>query len=89
MTWKALNNESPTYMHDLLTLSASNLNLRSNHQMLLKIPRSHTKYGERAFSSMAPALWNSLPYQLSSAKNNEMFRNKLKTHLFHNSYQNP
>ena len=89
MTWKALNNESPMYMQDLLTLSTSGLNLRSNHKMLLKIPRSHTKYGERAFSSMAPVLWNSLPYHLRSAKNNEMFRNKLKTHLFHNSYQNP
>ena len=88
-TWKALHDESPKYIQDLLTHSVSDLNLRSNHQNLLKVPMSSTKYGERAFSCIAPLLWNSLPYHLRSVNKNEVFRNKLKTHLFHDSYLNP
>ena len=88
-TWKALHDESPKYIQDLLTHSISDLNLRSNNQKLLKVPRSNTKYGERAFSSIAPLLWNSLPYHLRNVNKNEMFRSKLKTQLFHESYLHP
>jgi hypothetical protein len=38
MTWKAINNESPQYIADLLNKSSSTHNLRSNHQNLLKVP---------------------------------------------------
>ena len=72
-TWKALHDESPKYIQDLLTHSISDLNLRSNNQKLLKVPMSSTKYGERAFSCIAPLLWNSLPYHLRSVNKNEVF----------------
>ena len=89
ITWKALNDKAPKYLQDLLTHSASDLNLRSNNKKLLKIPRVCNKYGERGFSYTGPTLWNSLPYHLRNINCNALFRNKLKTHLFHNSYQNP
>ena len=84
-TWKALHDESPKYIQDLLTHSVSDFNLRSNHQ---NIPMSSTKYGDWAFSYIATLLWNNLSYHLSVNKN-EVFRNKLKTHLFQESYLNP
>jgi len=89
ITWKALNDKAPKYIQDLLNNSTSDLNLRSNHQKLLKMPRICNKYGERAFSYAGPTLWNSLPYDLRNINSNALFRNKLKTHLFHNSYLNP
>jgi hypothetical protein len=90
MVWKAMNNESPQYVTNLLSISLSrNHNLRSNHETLLQIPRCYTKFGERAFSYIAPKLWNTLPSCIRKAETNGTFRSKLKTHLFHNSYLNP
>jgi hypothetical protein len=89
MTWKALNNESPNYITDLLTRTSNSRNLRSNNQNLLDEPRFKTMYGEKAFSVIAPKLWNKLPLDLRNEQTNNTFRSKLKTHLFHNNYQNP
>jgi hypothetical protein len=89
MTWKAMNNESPQYIADLVNKSSSTLTLRSNHQNLLKVPLLCNRYGERAFSCAAPKLWNSLPHEIRNAGSSDIFRSKLKTHLFHNSYLNP
>jgi hypothetical protein len=89
MTWKAMNGQSPQYITNLLINTTSSHNLRSNDQNLLKVPRCNTKYGERAFSCIAPKLWNNLPQHMRKIDNNDTFKSKLKTHLFHNSYLNP
>ena len=89
LTWKALNNRAPKYISNLLEFKRQSRNLRSNNQNLLYIPKSRTKYGERAFSTLAPRLWNHLPINIRMAKTNDSFRSKLKTHLFHNSYLDP
>jgi hypothetical protein len=89
MTWKALNNESPQYITNLLNKSVAAYNSRSNHQNLLKIPRCVSSFGEKAFSFIAPKIWNNLPHDIRHAGTNDIFRNKLKTHLFHNSYLDP
>jgi hypothetical protein len=89
MTWKAMNGQSPKYITNLLINKTSSHNLRSNDQNVLKVPRCNTKYGERAFSCIAPKLWNNLPHHMRKIDSNDIFRSKLKTHLFHNSYLNP
>ena len=38
--------------------------------------------GDRTFSAAAPKEWNKLPYNVHSSKNLQIFKTKLKTHLF-------
>ena len=42
--------------------------------------------GDRSFGSVGPKLWNSLPDDITSASSLSVFRKKLKTHLFQQSY---
>ena len=50
----------------------------------LKETRVGNKYGDRAFSHMAPKLWNMLPLDIRKTKNTEQFKKKLKSFLMIN-----
>ena len=39
-------------------------------------------YGFRTFTVVAPFLWNSLPLEVKSSPSLNIFKSKLKTHLF-------
>ena len=39
-------------------------------------------YEDRAFSVVAPKLWNSLPYHIRNAESVFKFKSLLKTHLY-------
>lgn len=82
LTFKTLNNSSPSYLLELLTPSRSVCNVRSNNKSLLTVPRIFSTAGQRSFSYGAPYLWNSLPFDLRCCKNINTFRSKLKTHFF-------
>ena len=58
--------------------------LRSASGLTLKYPILKLKktLGDRAFSSMAPNLWNSLLLHIRLVDNFERFKSLLKTHLF-------
>jgi len=85
-TYKILNGLAPCYLAELINLRQPIRCLRSNNDHLrLHIPVFRTKtYGGRAFSSCAPALWNSLPLDVRSAPSVDTFKTKLKTFLFNN-----
>ena len=59
-------------------------NIRSKFRSLLVCPSTFTKfYGARAFAAAAAAeLWNSLPDTIKQAQTVNLFKTKLKTHLF-------
>jgi len=40
------------------------------------------KFGERAFSYAEPAAWNKLPQNIRASASLNIFKQKLKTHLF-------
>ena len=62
LTYKALNNQAPDYISELLTLYMPSRALRSFCQMLLVVAKTKTKlYGDRSFAASAPRLWNPLP----------------------------
>jgi len=42
--------------------------------------------GDRSFATAGPRLWNGLPVDIQSASSLTTFRQKLKTHLFRQSY---
>ena len=85
LTYKITHNLAPIYLQDLVSLrsSSSARPLRSSSSLqLLHGPRTKTRYGDRAFSSIAPTLWNKLPPHIQNATSIESFKILLKTHLF-------
>jgi hypothetical protein len=82
LTFKAIHFQQPSYLRNMLVEAPLARSLRSNKGLLLSVPRVKTKTGERAFSSCAPVLWNSLPLKLRSAPSVATFKKQLKTHLF-------
>ena len=57
--------------------------LRSSNLMLLKVPPTNpVSNGDLALSVAAPKLWNSVPYEIRTAENLNLFKSKLKTPLF-------
>ena len=61
--------------------------LRSSDDYLLNVPRYNRKsYGGRAFSVVAPKLWNNLPLDKKLSRTVNVFKSWFKTYLFKNSY---
>ena len=68
--------ESPKYLSDLL-------HYKINGQRAdLEVPTSNSSYGKRAFSVVAPRIWNNLPREVKESRTTTMFKKKLKTYLF-------
>ena len=50
---------------------------------LLVVPYTTSKtFADRSISVMGPKLWNSLPVTIQQAPSYDIFKSKLKTHLF-------
>ena len=63
--------------------------LRSQNDNLLLTPRYRLDgYGKRSFAVAAPFLWNSLPINIKKSPSLDIFKRRLKTHLFINDYFN-
>ena len=87
MTYKTLNGLSPSYLTTLITRYHPTRKLRSSGRSTLQVPRVKTStYGDRAFSSAAPNLWNSLPDHIKSKQTLSSFKSSLKTFLFKSAY---
>uniref|UniRef100_A0A669EE25 Reverse transcriptase domain-containing protein n=1 Tax=Oreochromis niloticus TaxID=8128 RepID=A0A669EE25_ORENI len=83
MTYRTLHSVAPTYLSDLLLSYHPSKSLRSCDQGLLVVPHTRLKTkGDRAFVSVAPRLWNSLPLSLRSVDSVMSFKKQLKTYLF-------
>ena len=88
MTFKCLNQLAPSYLSDLLIHYRPLRTLRLSDEELLVQPRCHLKtYGERAFSFIAPKLWNTLPLSIKRCTSAESFMSTLKTYLFRNYFE--
>ena len=83
LTYKSLHNLAPKYLKELLIPYTPQRCLRSSSGTLLTVVPSNMKsYGDRAFSVAAPIMWNKLPGILKSSTTLDIFKSKLKTHLF-------
>ena len=63
-TFKTLHTNQPAYLRDVLVPYTPSRNLRSSSSNLLVVPRIESVFQSRAFSYVAPHLWNSLPVNL-------------------------
>ena len=62
----------------------------SSHRRLVIPPPSKTVlFGERSFAVEGPGLWNHLPDNVKEAGSIELFKQRLKTHLFRQSFEIP
>ena len=87
IVYKALLGQTPTYISELLKFKSNEHthNLRSSLDiLLLQIPSYKTKItlGDRAFACAAPKLWNNLPLEIRKSPSVNVFKSKLKAHLF-------
>ena len=48
--------------------------------MQLKVDRFKTEVGRNSFRYRGSVLWNALPYELKQTKDQNVFRNKLKSY---------
>ena len=88
LTFKILHGSAPDYLCSLIKRQVNSRCLRSSSKVRLTVPKVRTKqYGERAFSVVAPKLWNSLPISLQTETNFIKFKKKVKTHLFRIEYE--
>ncbi|XP_068240806.1 uncharacterized protein [Palaemon carinicauda] len=89
MTYQALHFERPKYMNNLLSafhLDTSMILRHSVDRHRLIEPRCNSDIGFRAFATCAPRLYNMLPENIKNSENLQIFKKKLKTHLFTECY---
>nr|XP_060618433.1 uncharacterized protein LOC132767443 [Anolis sagrei ordinatus] len=90
LAFKALNGSGPTYLSERISAYQPARTLRSSGEALLSIPpASQVRLAgtrDRAFSVVAPRLWNALPIEIRSASSLMAFRKKLKTWMFEQAF---
>ena len=86
ITYRALKGLAPDYICTLLKMSSSRFGLRSSSTISLSCPKTRRNWGDRAFVSAAPRLWNALPSNLKMENTYELFKTKLKTFLMNQTF---
>ena len=83
LTWKCRNGMAPEYLQSLISIRQCERTTRSTERRELLVPRTRlVTFGDRAFSSVAPRVWNDLPVGLRDTESLERFKRLLKAHLF-------
>lgn len=87
LVYKALNDLAPEYISSLLKRKTTPRTLRNDNIVYLIVPsKNNVTYGERAFCFAGPHLWNLLPAECKTASSLNIFKRRLKTHLFKLAY---
>ena len=74
LTYQCVHGNAPSYLKELLTPQTSSQSLCSTNSHRLHPPRTEfCTFGDRAFCSAAPCLWNSLPDYLRAPQTVECF----------------
>ena len=83
LAFKALNGLAPPYLSDCLDKYVPGRPLRSlGAGLLTEIDVNGKKYGEAAFASYVPYIWNLLPPNIRLATSVDVFKTQLKTHFY-------
>ena len=75
IVFKFFQDRTPVYINECLEVV-------NQENFTLKINRTNTAYGDRAFQNCAPRLWNSLPPYLKIIGTIDLFKKHLKHYLF-------
>ena len=87
--YKCIHNITPAYLTEMVISELPHTrNLRSTQRGLLYTTKSRTEFVHSgSFKSMGPCIWNTLPANAKDSCNIDVFKSRLKTHLFGVSYQ--
>ena len=86
LVYKALHNQTPSDITNMIQINVERRRLRSSCSTLLFEPRTYcVTFGDRAFSSYTPKLWNKLPANIKNSQF-ETFKVLLKSLLFQEAY---
>ena len=78
---------APEYNVSLVQQYTPARQLRSSDSISYVVPKVHTKWGDRSFVHVGPLLWNKLPADIKETHNINIFKVKLKSHLFNLAYK--
>ena len=86
--FKCVRNLAPSYLQELIIPYKPSRNLRSSDQHRLQVPYTpSTLIQSRAFCVAGPNFWNSMPIYLRTEPSIDVFKAKLKTHLFRETFK--
>jgi len=77
LMYLAHNRLSPLYINKMLAAVGSTLmhrQLRSSGSSNYTVPRTRTKFGDRAFSVAGPVIWNSIPESIRAVDTVHTFK---------------
>ena len=83
--YEIINKTAPQYLSDMCTpvcVIDGRCRLRSAADSRLCVPRTNTKFGDRAFNVAGPVDWNCLPSHIRASTSLASFKRQLNTHLF-------
>ena len=80
LTYKAMNNLTPSYISDLLTPTVCNRNLRSSENGSLILNKTMTALYTGSFTFSAPKVWNTFPTSFRLASSLNEFKQIVKEH---------
>ena len=89
LMFKSINGLAPCYLSDnieLVSSQQSRRKLRSSSSMDVLVPATKTKMGDRSFAVAGANAWNKLPSTLRDSPTLDIFKTRLKTHLFTRSF---
>ena len=81
LVFKYLNGLAPPYLCQKFETRSEVHNRNTRNRDRLHIPLCRTAAGQRAFTFRGQRLWNSLPDELQSITNLDVFKVKIKQHF--------
>ena len=87
LTYKIRSTSMPSYLSRHIRPRESARHLRSSAAPLLYKPTTRTRFADRAFRCTAPTVWNPLAIDTTSSCSLTVFKSKLKTHLFRQTFR--
>ena len=88
LTYKAVYGISPAYIRNLVEIENPLTTARTRSKIegdcyRLKTPKTtNSKIDQRRFTNYAPTTWNSLPWEIRSLRNVDIFKGRLKHYLY-------
>jgi hypothetical protein len=88
IVYKSFHSLAPIYISELIDTEATHSRqLRSSSKNILTVPRTRlSTMGDCSFQHAAPMLWNRLPDHIKLSATVDIFKSRLKTHLFQLAY---
>ena len=85
-TYKAMHNDAPVYLCELVCPYQPTRTLRSANNNMLELKRTRIKAGDCSFAVAAASLCNNLPTVIKTCDNLTSFKRLLKTHFCRIAY---